>query len=95
MVDSYLLLKEAVDFRISLYLSQICDWLKRFMQVILTNKIPGCGDITPRPGWRQVLLYKCTEAAEQLTCQHHGSKHSACTASVNENIVDGSILLGS
>ena len=72
----------------------VCVYLFSVFRIV-SKPLPPCGDVTLRPGWRHVLLYKCTEAAEQLTCQHHGSKHSACTASVNENIVDGSILLGS
>ena len=33
----------------------------------LTNQITACADVIPRPGWRQVLLYFCTQTALQLT----------------------------
>ena len=34
----------------------------------LTNENAALAEVILRPGWRQVLLYKCTEAAEQLMC---------------------------
>ena len=30
--------------------------------------ILACADIIQRPGWRQVLMYNCTENAKQLMC---------------------------
>ena len=30
--------------------------------------IAGCADVILRPGWRQVLLYKCLGTAKQLMC---------------------------
>ena len=62
----------------------------------LTNQIPACDDIILRPGWRQVLLYKCVQRLLNRLCVlHNWSKHSACTTSLNKNAIGRSILLGS
>ena len=38
----------------------------RIRKKFLTNQIPACSDVILRPGWHQVLMYKCTISMKTL-----------------------------
>ena len=73
-------------------------WLVKAFHIVglLLVRISSLSKPLLRPGWRQVLLYKCVQRLlNRLRVLHNWSKHSARTTSLKENAIGRSILLGS